>query len=396
MRVQEMQQREDFLPILSRTLERGFSMWLGASVEVHAEPAPGRQTWLLQPFLSACYVPGADRRVRRFLRDSIAFTAVTRRAPLQYAGGVALTTAAGLRLAGRPCFALTPSLEGAAHTLVVPGNLRVRLFDFAARRSLVLLKDGFSSQSMRREVETRAEAGASSLPILRHADDWTWFEEPLFDGYALARCPPWLPRAALEERAFEILRAWTSARLRVQGVSSWAAEKLESVEALCQRLPRSRSGSGDRIVRFATALARQTSPLEEITVGRTHGDFQAGNVLVSRDGGRVVVIDWEHAGERMCDYDPLVYELGARRGPSIIVEQVRRFLGGEPWRRLGHEALWDVRRRRALLAAFLLEDLLWFTQADLGGPFTQESAGLRMRLARSDALLGALSDRGAS
>ena len=396
MRVDEMQQREDFLPILIRTLERGFSMRLGTSVEVQSEPAPGRQTWLLQPFLSACYVPEADERVRRFLRDSIAFTSVRRRAPLQYAGGVVLTTSAGLRLAGRPCFAVAPSLAGAAHTLIVPGNLRVRIFDFEAGRCLVLLKDGFPNQSMRREVEARVEAGPSSLPILRSADDWTWFEEPIFDGYSLARCPPWLRRAALEERAFELLRAWASPSLRPQTVSSWTEEKLEGLEGLRRELPPSRSGSSERLVRFATALARLTSPLEEITVGRTHGDFQAGNVLVSRDGGRVAVIDWEHAGERMCDYDPLVYGLGARRGPSIIVEQVRRFLGGEPWRRLGHEALWDVRRRRALLAAFLLEDLLWFTQADLGGPFTRESAGLRMRLARSDALLGALSDRGAS
>jgi hypothetical protein len=140
---------------------------------------------------------------------------------------------------------------------------------------------------------------------------------------------------------------------------------------------------------FAEALAQLAAKLPEVPVAPTHGDLQAGNVLVRRDGSDFSIIDWEHWGKRFSHYDRFVYGLGARAG-HIIVERTRRFLRGGADELALAPFPKDLRWRRAAVAAFLLEDLLWFTDENLRGPFSKPSSGWAKRLALRDPLLALL------
>lgn len=389
MRVAEFKQREDFFPVLAQTLARGWSLRQGHPILVSFPARRGDQPWLLQPTLSACYVRDPSPRVRAFLRDSMCFSPRLRRLPFQLALGLGLASRWGLRLTANPCFSVAPALPRPRELLVVPGNLRVRIYDFAVGRCLVLQKQGFESDSMRREIEARTQARAPSLPLTASGDDSTWFEEPILDGYALPHLPPWLRRSRIESKLFPRLDAWAGPSIRSEPAAPWAEQRLLKIRALSARLPVSMVDLRAPLHSFGDALAEIAAQLPEVLVGPTHGDMQAGNVLVRRDGSDFSIIDWEHWGERFSSYDRLVYGLGARAG-KVIIERARRFLHLAP----GHMALAplpaDRAWRRAALAAFLLEDLLWFTEENLRGPFSKPSAGWALRLALKDSLLSLL------
>lgn len=358
MRLHELRAREDIDGIVVRTLERAWSLELGRSFRV--EPgAAGEQRWRVQPLLSGYFVEGIASAPRRFLRDQFRHTPVWRRRLPQYLLGTALASRVGLRLTGPVAFSVTPAIPGAEERLVVPGNRRLRMFDFASGRSRVVLKDGFSRAAIEREVAVRGSGAVGPfIPITRSDVAEGWFEEPIFDGYALPRCPPWFSQRALGQRALELLEAWSGEATREVDARRYAeglAERLRGALLGDERAPKGRVKEKtlrrlDELVARATGTALLTS--------RSHGDFQPGNVLVSRDGERVLLTDWEYSGERSVDYDRLVWGLGSRTGRDLGRELRAIEKAG------GSDAVALVAKpaaRATVVTLFELEELGWKT-----------------------------------
>lgn len=377
MRVSELRAREAFLPLFEDCVRKAFRT-LGIGTEMHWPPRKGEETWVLHPFLSACYLRGTSPVVAKFLRSTIAYTEARWRMPMQLAVALGATSELGLRLGAQACFSTPERVAGAEHILITPGNMRTRLYEFSSRRCIVVQKPGFDPRSIENEVRARREAASLTLPIESVAADLSWFEEPIFDGYALSRCPPWISRRAVERKAFAKLRSFTRKSETPIAVDLWASNRVDRIrEELAAHF-----AEWDNVptaARVAEELARLAAPLETVWLGSTHGDMQPGNVLIDSHGSRVVIIDWEYAGRRMSYYDPMVYYLKARRGRRLI-DGVMRFVNGQlrPW------ALCELPRqrewRRAMSAAFLLEDFLWSIEADAAGSFQKPTREMRARL----------------
>lgn len=374
MRLSEMRAREDLDAIVRATLARDFSEQLGRPVAVTAK-GPG-QRWLVQPLLSAFYTPQISGVARRHLRDDFRWSPVPARVLPQLALGTALASAAGLRLTGRTGFFVNPPVPHAASLLIMPGNRRVRLFDFDRRVCRVLLKDGFPARVMETEVAVRGRGTEGPFPpITQVAPDLSWFEEPLVAGRVLPRLPPWTATEPLKARALAALADFTRPSRRAVPAAAHLEPLLARV-ALAAAEVTARYGAAAAFgASFAPALAALAATPGELTVAMTHGDFQPGNILVPRGRDAVLILDWEHSGTRLAAYDALVLGLRSRAAHGLSARVLDFVTGATPCAGLGPEAA-DLAWRRATAAGFLLEDLCFYLEESVEVPGSRPSAGL--------------------
>jgi hypothetical protein len=357
MRIAELRDREPYDLIARRSLNRLLTTWAGPELGftplegLGGARGDGGQQWWVQEQLSAYVVPCAAPAVWAFLADGFRHTQVRSRRLAQYVLGTALASPVGLRCAGRPAFSLRSPIAGADHLVIVPGNRRMRLFDLASGRTRTLLKDGVDPGILRPELALRsaADADAPFPPILDSGPDW--FDEPIVPGFALPRIRDPHVQARASHAALAQLDAWARPRAREISGQDYVEDLALRAEAACHRL-----GMND----VAPALFRQlpTHCFGRVTLAPSHGDCQAGNVVVS-PSGTPTWIDWEFTGERSRLYDRLTWALGLRfpAGLSARVDAERHApsaASGLPM---------APRERANAIAVALLEDLVLTLEA---------------------------------
>ena len=342
------------------TLSAIWTEQLGTPVHVGRAREPGAQRGGEPALLSIYCRPDAGRRARAFFRDELRYTPRLARLPAQWVAGTLAATALAVR-AGRTAFYARPAVPHADDVVVLPGNRRVRLFDFATGRCRVAVKAGCEPGALRAELALRQERRGPLVPVLASAADGSWYEEPLVDGFSLPRCPPLLSRRGLAARALAELEAFQAPTAARVDAAAHVEEQLAAVGGLLPGLVPDEPALRPALDRLA-ALARAPGTLETVL---SHGDFQPGNVLVERSTLRIFLIDWEYVARRSRAYDPLVWHLEARF-PAGLSARIDALLASAPrglLARLGRGAL------PAAIAVFLLEDLRWRLEqaAALGG-----------------------------
>ncbi len=364
MRISELAAREDYQAILSRTLAAAWSQQSGREVRVSFDAAAPGQRWRVQPLLSFYFTPDVAAVARRFMADGFRYASIWWRVAPQLALGTALATRAGLTLTSQPAFVVDPPIEGADHVVILPGNRRIRFFDFAAGATRVVLKDGFDDGAMRTEIDLRGGGRVGPfVPITASADDARWFQERIVEGYSLSRCPPWLPAKRLQERALRTLETWTAGQATEADPAPYAAGLATAIAAGLDRLRQRFVVQAD--ADLFQALADRAAGVQRLKLGPTHGDCQPGNILIDRRGTTVVFTDWEFHGRRSTAYDRLVMTLRAR-WPDGLSQR----LPADP--------------RGAL---FLLEDVLRAVESAESGPFTAAPTMLTTLLSEAAAWL---------
>ena len=344
----------DSLELIAATLERAWA----------DQEAPEKSRWMRQwpqPNLAA---PKASAAVREAQRDGLRFSSRRRGKWLQFVAGSVLTRWPMTRLLQRQAFML--GHPDAAQVLILPGNRRVRVLNFATGRAQSIMKLGYVSTPIVNEVETRLRAPEAiarglMLPILKAQVDGTpaWLEEPLIEGWALPRCPPHIGRAKIAATLVARLWAWQQAQ-EGEGVAA-----ADYAKGLVQRLAGARNLCSPRAL---IELELQASALGEVRLCLSHGDLQPGNLMIERRGalGRQLVdaiwIDWEYAGWRYEAYDLLSWGLQPRYGQ--LREKLRAFVEDGPqgpsWKCVApHLPLGSKAWRRAAAALFELEELRW-------------------------------------
>ena len=381
-----MLRREPFMNILVDTLADGWSEQYNAPVAIYPG-GDGAVEWRVQPLLNGIFVPEIDAVPRRFLRDSFTFTPVTWRMPAQYLLGRFLSSTVGLHLSSHFAFSSSCRLPDQESLLVMPGNRRIRVFNFKSGTCRVFLKSGFDSGTMLREIEIRGSSDGGPFPLLSAwHENGKWFEEPIIEGYALVMCPPWIERHSIEHRAFEDLEKWCKITMKRVKVGEYLEPLLRGLHHDGTEIKRL-YGPKDALPpdTWFDVLCAQAIRFDYTETSMTHGDFQGGNILIDRRGSHIFLIDWEYCGRRFIHYDRFVYGLGSR-SPRGLSGRVRRFLNFEasPWPLaiLPKDRSW----RRWALALFLLEDLAWYMRESVTGPFTNVSEGLQIYIAELNLL----------
>lgn len=391
MDVRQLARREPFGELLRRTLRHLWSWRSGLAVDVAScDGDVGAGTWWGHPLLSVYCVPAAAPPVRRFAADLFRYTNVPWRAAPQWFAGTLFASHVSRLLGWGPGFVVDPPQAGTDQQLVLPGNRRVRLLEFHRGHSVVALKAGFRHDEFDNEIAARRTLPPGAAPELLEVDLPNGiFVERLVAGRSLARCPIWADRSAFQRRALQILRDWQKPTLLRTPIHDYLARLAASIDARAAEYERS----------FGSATLRKLCPVRErlesiasacpaVVTGRTHGDFQAGNILVSSEG-RVILIDFERWGVRAADYDRLVLGLNSRSPPARSL-RFQRFLDNGVLRLPEETEYAALPRptRQAVLARFLLEEIDWYLQDAVGGPFAHEPRELHVLLDDVGSLLG--------
>lgn len=367
MNLHELRRRENLDALICSTLSTHLTRMSGETRVVSTDPGRG-QPWVEHRLFGAFLSPHSNPAARAFLADLYRFTPRrSRMIPQLVAVSLAQTAWASRRLSA-PAFWIDPGLDGAGHLAILPGNQRVRLLDFGEGRTHVFQKTGFALDTLEREWNARHTEGPF-LPILEGSVAEGWLSEPLIDGWALARCPPWMSQEPIARSVLEALETWGRRNARVD--DRYAESLVDRIETGGIELDRRyRSSLGGR----AAEIARAIAPVGELVVMPTHGDFQAGNVLVPRDGSSPIAIDLEHASERSEAFDALTWTLKSRSAHGFA-DRVAAFLEG---RLASPKRMSSRSERRHALVPFVLEELTFFIEESLTGPFTRPSHGLRL------------------
>ncbi len=383
MNIAELRAREDYERILLPSVATCLTRHAASPIETVVWEEPGAQQWWLQPTLGGYFVDDPTAAVRTFLRDSLRYTPFRSRAIAQWALVSGLSSAPGLRATRRRGFSVSPPLTGARSCLLVPGNQRVRLFDFRRGVSTVTLKSEFSPLPMKREIAARIDRAGDgqAISVTASDDSQSWFQEPIIDAYALPRCPPWFDRTALLTEALVAQEAWSLRDARRVATSDYVAEQLTRCEELIEELERRFTPTHlAASAGYARRLAEVACGSDETILCHSHGDFQPGNILVGRHDRHLSVIDWEHAAIRSRWYDRVVMGLGlrARHGLSRRVRSALALNHSSvlaPLATLGSKAL------REVLFLVLLEDLVFALAESTTGPYHSIPGSLNLLLA---------------
>lgn len=389
MKVGYLEQRECFGETLRRTLAAGWSEQYGREIHVMESGGCGGRSWFFHPHFSVYYGGYPGEQVRRFLYARFRYN--TRRPrPAQGLLAYALSLPVGLRLVRREAFRVRGDLPSTEHLLVLPGNNRIRVFDFHAGDCRVLLKHGFSNETMKREIEVRRRREGPFPRIHSWSESFSWFEEPILDAVPISRCASSSFRLRAESRAFDLLEKWLTSTSREMAADVRIRSLLHEIRRDGSQLaPRLGAHAIDLLLGTCDVLAQHAAALRSIRAAEVHGDLILSNILVSEASDEVYIVDWERCQERFFWYDHLVYGLRSRYVDGLA-GRVQDFAEG----RIDREILRRVRdldgRRVAVAALFLLEDLAFQLQVNAAAPFLDATDELKRFIAELGKLQSSL------
>ena len=396
MRISLLLQREPFGVILEQTLATFLESWRGQPHEVHWYDGwpnvglmrrRGQQPWLCNIYLNAIFVPQAEPKVFDPIRREFARSVIWWRRPAQRAYVALATSRQGASWLAQAGVGISPPLPGAERLLIVAGNHKIRLLDYARGVVYGILKSGFPPGFMQREIEARGRAEGLGLPVPALeavAEDGTWFRERCVSGTPVNR----LADAAVAQQAVtgaaQALHRLLKATMREESLGEYVERLAEQARAhitanhlLSESQKESLMQTVDDLVTQVNAL--QPAVEDRILSAVTHGDFQPANILVNQDG--VWLIDWEYSARRQAGYDALVYTLRSRF-PTGLAARLRQMLDGTGATESLPLANWpglnwqDASRRRIHGLLFLLEELALHLEENANPRFHHLGGGL--------------------
>jgi len=323
VRISLLAAREPWLHIAADSLARHWTRSLAREHRVSIT-GEGEQTWYCSPYLNAIFVRDVDRAVFDPIRREFSHSLVAWKRPVQKAYvGAATGIAATLFTTSR--LGVSPAIEAAHTKLIVAGNNKMRILDRAAGTCTSIVKCGFDSSWLRREVEARAIAAAAGVPVpeICSSDD-----EALTERYVSATPVNRIADASARERlladATAALARFHDATRETEHVQSFVQRLRAAIAKNAKRVPESGAGDAARAARIADAIARALSSWDEdIETVLSHGDFQQANILT--DDGVIWIIDWENAARRQRLYDDLVLTM-ASRFPTGLAQRLNTWI----------------------------------------------------------------------
>lgn len=369
MRISLLLRREPFGAVLEQTLARYWQERHGRACDVRwgsrAATGKGAAQWwdgnsYLNYFATRNTPSGCLDLVRREYGRSVSRW----KRPLQRAYVAAGTSAWTRRLLMPLHFSVSPAVPEGGRCLVVGGNHRLRIVDPAKRWSAVLHKVGARERFIANELAFRTAHAHPFIPeLLEVGAARTWFCERYLELTGVTRLPPVRAKEVAAEALQLLSRHVIASSVKSATITDWSHQLVQAVLALLASGFEALFSYGAEVEELAVRLGQlaATAGLFEIGVAWSHGDFQMGNLM--DDGQRAWIIDWECVDRRFAGYDPLTYALGSR-GPGRLAEKLRGLL--EQTTHPAHPILagwpgvdWKAGSRRAMLAVYLLEEILF-------------------------------------
>ena len=360
MKISELRKREAYDEGLLSTLHAGVERMEKLGWDL---PCGDKNVqWYLHPFFSVYVTESFGEAGRHFLREQYAHAPRVMRRIAQRLCVDVLSMGGVFRAALQPAFELC-CCPDACESMWMPGNHRMRYFNFARGYVRVFPKEGFSNAGILKEIEfrTRHQSKYPWIVPFKHVDVGTGvFEEPLLSMHPVNREPDAVRRQAGIEAAFGALQTLHQLDARMVHPEAYLDFKREAYERARDAL-REKFGGLDfgNVEQMWSRSAKVIREARNIEVSLTHGDFQPGNILVGYDGGASMpfaLIDWEDVGVRASVYDEMTFLLQSR-APRGLYNRLLQ------WRRRGNPGAYGLSCSPELAAAlWSIEEWIWLCE----------------------------------
>ncbi len=237
-------------------------------------------------------------------------------------------------------------------------NRSIRIFDFENNISVSIQKKGFTDYFFNKQLKFRLNNHFCFIPTILNNDE-NWFAEPLLDGHMLARETDPEKYAEFQSKAIDYVHQIGANTESEEEVSSYSLSLIRKIEnqlsrALSDKQIMTYSKTNDIILSIKNYLIHEKNKFPCVV---SHGDFQAGNIWVSKDN--VYIIDWETVDKRSCWYDEITIKYGTRYygGVKRLVDDV-----------LSHSlcvtlnSKFESLSEKAVLALYVLEDIEFYLE----------------------------------
>lgn len=344
----DIREREDIDSLIEATLSKYFY------TKVQVLDAYKESSFVLCPRLNAAIRPDAAKEVKSSVR---AGHAVYRSKLLHLAMDLYIRLAFSklgfISIFHRKYIYLSDLPDNAQWLLIMPGNMKTKVFDYKNKTVDNLIKEGFSITSLNVERSVREKPlWDFVLPLENVAENR--YREAMLDGVTVDRMNP-NSRLAIEPKVKETL-------MTIQRTTREAVARCEYAEQLIKEIIELLSLFSDlgdcreSLIEFAKKIAEKIEDGMTI-IAASHGDFQDGNIFYTTDNC-LYVLDWETFSKRSLGYDLITYYYKFRYRRDYI-GRIKEFIDDKRWQGLSSEFYGNAQDKGQSLCIYLLEDMIW-------------------------------------
>jgi hypothetical protein len=256
---------------------------------------------------------------------------------------------------------VSPWIESFDEVCIVPGNQSIRIINLETLTCRVILKDGFSSQSIRNEIYLRQKYKFLPIPKLLNVDTQSlWLEELQVSALPFNR----ISNKTIKDKILidvkkNLLKLYGETTIKID-IKNYVKSLYETCDNFITKLPEIYTKFDKKEIRDIFILLNETVknfPDRTIDLAQSHGDLQLGNILVGNNNSELYLIDWEYTEKRSIFYDSLVLATDCRK-PKGLAKRIKTILDGA-------DLSWNwciktdgFRLSKCELAIFLIEDLI--------------------------------------
>lgn len=260
--------------------------------------------------------------------------------------------------------------DNSEYLLIMPGNTKVKVFDYKNNKIFNLLKTGFETDGFLKEVAIRTGQNMRPYMLPIRSIQGDVYEETLIDGCSLDR----LNRntfPSVEEKIGDIIldfqkgnRIQKSAEKYTQELRQTISDKLKRIG--CTSIQR------DKLSSFISRLSLYKG--QSVVLANSHGDLQNGNIYISKEK-QIYIIDWETYDIRSLGYDVLTYYYQFRYRKDYL-NKIDNYLEDVGWDKMSVSFWGSIVNKKEVLAIYLIEDILWQINECLSTAEKKASSGL--------------------
>ena len=215
--------------------------------------------------------------------------------------------------------------------IILGGNHTIRIFDCEKKTFIVINKKNFNKELIFNTIEFRNSNSEIIEPkIINFSRNKDWYEEDFIKSIPINRIYNSHLKKKIAEKAFNTLNViYDKTQVKIQ-TSTYLKNLSKSINDLLKSYENYYSSkSANEIYIVMIDLLNKTNQLSkninEITLVKSHGDFQPANILYNFDNNSTMIIDWEYVSLRSRWYDAFVFVLNTR-SPNLLRTRLLSFL----------------------------------------------------------------------
>lgn len=348
--------REDFISIFIDTTERYYRDVLKNEIKIFQKPVRGAKCLCINFLPSFIATFPASNGMKEALYGEFNI----RGSKLKYLLGKFLVFSS---IVSRGIFAWEKLWIYSAEKRVVdfycsPCNRTIRYFDFENDVVDCVIKTGYNTELMENQLSFRKEYNYEFVPQII-AEGTGWYREAIMHGHALARVTSEMEYLQAKVEAIKKLGILVRDTLRICTVDVYIEIMSRQVELLMKKLDSMISkDTKSRLIKLITIIEAQLCKSSiQIPVALSHGDFQAGNIWVNKNGS-IIIYDWETSAVRSVWYDPATLLLNLRNSIESFSLK-RRIIQEDCYLVNDPRKIYSQEEKKIIYTIIVLEDFIF-------------------------------------